>query len=101
MRKVLACLVIGLALTFAFIPCNVNATDVPCNYTGGQQTWVVPTDVTSIEVDAKGAGGGGGYWGGVSGNAGSNGGCCRGCDGDGGKAGTNTAGGAGREERRT
>jgi hypothetical protein len=39
-------------------------TTVTFNYTGGQQTWVVPTGITSITVDASGAKGGDGRNGG-------------------------------------
>ena len=45
-----------------------NATTVTFNYTGAQQSWTVPSGVTSITVDAYGAGGGD-----SSGNSGGNG----------------------------
>ncbi|MBI4833967.1 MAG: hypothetical protein HY811_04000 [Planctomycetes bacterium] len=38
-----------------------NATVITYNYTGGQQSWVVPAGVISITVDAKGARGGFGW----------------------------------------
>ena len=45
-----------------------NATTVTFSYTGAQQSWTVPSGVTSITVDAYGAGGGD-----SSGNSGGNG----------------------------
>ncbi len=38
-------------------------TSVPFSYTGGAQTWTVPTGVTSVQVTAVGAQGGGSYGG--------------------------------------
>ena len=48
--------------------CNSNADTETFSYTGTQQTWTVPNGVTSITVDAYGAGGGN-----SSGNSGGNG----------------------------
>ncbi|MDP3973274.1 MAG: glycine rich domain-containing protein [Candidatus Daviesbacteria bacterium] len=47
--------------------CSDNAGVVTCNYAGTQQTWVVPTGVTSISVDAKGAQGSNGNRGAIGG----------------------------------
>ncbi|MFH0888259.1 MAG: glycine-rich protein [Planctomycetota bacterium] len=38
-----------------------TASPLTFNYTGGQQKWVVPTGVTTIKVDVRGAQGGNGY----------------------------------------
>jgi len=40
------------------------------NYTGSDQTWIVPTEVTSINVKMWGAGGASGYWPGSNGGGG-------------------------------
>ena len=49
-----------LLLTFTlFLNASIaNAVTVTFSYTGSQQTWTVPNGVTSITVDAHGAGGG-------------------------------------------
>jgi len=50
---------------------RAQAVTVIFNYTGGQQTWVVPAGVTSVSVDARGASGGvGAGWGGSPGGGG-------------------------------
>ena len=53
-----ACLIItGVFVLYGFL----NAEDsVTLNYTGTQQTWIVPAGVTSIQVDARGGRGGDG-----------------------------------------
>ncbi len=59
-----------LSLTFTlFLNASIaNAVTVTFSYTGSQETWTVPNGVTSITVDAYGAGGGD-----SSGNSGGNG----------------------------
>lgn len=42
--------------------CNTTLTDVNFAYTGAVQTWTVPAGVTEIIVEAKGAGGGQGFY---------------------------------------
>jgi hypothetical protein len=54
--------------------CNTTPVSVSFNFTGSTQTWTVPAGVTSITVDAKGAGGGGGnYFGSQTGTPGTGG----------------------------
>src|SRR6476659_5756926 len=54
----------GLALAPA-----ARAATLTFNYTGGEQTWIVPAGVTSVTVDVYGAQGGGGFSPGLGGRA--------------------------------
>lgn len=51
--------VVALVCACALCPLTAQAQQVTFNFTGSVQTWVVPNNVTSIFVDARGAQGGG------------------------------------------
>jgi hypothetical protein len=51
-------LISGLLAALAPTPAVASGTTAAFNFTGGGQTWTVPSGVTSVQVDARGAAGG-------------------------------------------
>jgi len=56
-------LALALSQVVETAPASATGTTVTFSYTGAQQSWTVPSGVTSIQVDVRGAQGGGGYGG--------------------------------------